>query len=256
MQSSKTAFFKNEINNQMESKSNFKNTTRGGRRSKKRANRRGRAAAGSSTDGMAVSLGSQSMAIFPARKQVKLFYNESVAITTGALGVAGVYVFSANGVYDPNISGTGHQPIGFDQMMLFYNHYTVLRSRIILTVRATTANYGGWASVAVKGTSTTVTAATQVVEDGFVVFAPLGIPTSSLCVRKFEMVHDVGKFQGMKVTIDNPDLSGDAASNPSEQTYFHVSYWNDLDNTNIVAGVNVLIEYDVVFREPRPLTQS
>jgi len=196
------------------------------------------------------------MAIFPARKMVRLFYNENVQITSGTVGIAGIYVFSANGLYDPNITSTGHQPMGFDQMMLFYNHYTVRNARITATFRSTTANYGGWASVAVKGTSTTVTTATQIVEDGYVVYGPTGIPTSSLCVCKFQVSSDAGAFQGMKTTVDNPDMSGDSASNPAEQTYFHLSFWNDLDNTNVVASVNVLIEYEAWFREPRPLGQS
>lgn len=238
-----------------ERKRSSKVKKQGGRR-RRGADRNRQAATGSSTDGLAVTLGTHSMAIFPSTKVVKLFYNENVQITSSTASVAGVYVFSANGLYDPNITSTGHQPMGFDQMMLFYNHYTVKRSRIVATFRSVTANYGGWASVAVKGTSTTVTAATQIVEDGYVVYAPTGIISSGLCVRKLQMSHDVGAFQGMKITVDNPDLSGDSASNPAEQTYFHLSFWNDLDNTNVVASVNVLIEYEAQFREPRPLGQS
>jgi len=228
----------------------------GSRRSTKSQVRSKLASSGVSTDGLSVTLGVRSMPIFPDHKVVKLFYNDTATITSSTVGIAGVYVFSANGLYDPNITGTGHQPIGFDQMMAFYNHYTVRVSRLIVTFRSLTANYGGWAAVAQKGTSTTVTTASQVIEDGYVVFAPLGIPSSSACVRKFESRHDVGKFQGMRAFVDNPDLSGDLSSNPTEQTYFHLSYWNDADNTNIAAAINVLIEYEAVFREPRPLTQS
>lgn len=199
---------------------------------------------------------SKQMAVFPDRAHVILVYSESVTITSGTVGVAGVYVFAANGLYDPNITGTGHQPVGFDQMMLFYNHYVVVRSRFKGFYRSATANYGGYASVAVKGTSTTVTDATRLVEDGYVKYHPLGIPSSSTAFKSLEMPHNTAAFQGVVDPTDNPDLAGDSAANPAEITYFHLSYWNDLDNTAISCQVNVLIEYEVVFREPRPLTQS
>jgi len=43
------------------------------------------------------------------------------------------YNFRANSCYDPDYDGAGHQPMGFDQMALKYNHYQVLGSRIKVT---------------------------------------------------------------------------------------------------------------------------
>lgn len=37
-----------------------------------------------------------------------------IDLNPGALGSNAPYTFSANGLYDPNITGSGHQPIGFD----------------------------------------------------------------------------------------------------------------------------------------------
>lgn len=199
---------------------------------------------------------SKQMAVFPDRARVILPYSESVTVTSSSIGVAGVYVYSGNGIFDPNITSTGHQPIGFDQMMLFYNHYVVVGARLIATFRSATANYGGIAAIAVKGTSTTVTSAERLVEDGYVKYQHLGIPSSSTAYQQLKMTHDVAEFQGLVDLVDNPDLSGTSAANPAEETYFHLSYWNELDNTNISAQVHVLIEYEVIFREPRPLTQS
>lgn len=70
--------------------------------------------------------------LFPASVRKKLMYYESGFTLAGTSGVITQYVFTANGMYDPNITGTGHQPMGFDTMMLYYEQYTVLRSSVTL----------------------------------------------------------------------------------------------------------------------------
>ena len=63
----------------------------------------------------------------PKTKVVRLKYVEFFSSNTGT-AVPAVKYFSANGCYDPYISGTGHQPRGFDQWTAFYDHYCALRS--------------------------------------------------------------------------------------------------------------------------------
>lgn len=48
--------------------------------------------------------------------------------------------FRLNSVYDPDLSGTGNQPVGFDQWAAFYNKYRVLSTdvEIRLENRSTT----------------------------------------------------------------------------------------------------------------------
>lgn len=46
------------------------------------------------------------------------------------IGAIADKVFRANDLYDPDYTGVGHQPYGFDQLMTLYSHYTVLGSKI------------------------------------------------------------------------------------------------------------------------------
>jgi len=50
-------------------------------------------------------------------------------------------IYAANDVYDPDISGGGHSALGFDQFMVFFKHFHVISSKIVVTpVIAGTAN--------------------------------------------------------------------------------------------------------------------
>lgn len=56
------------------------------------------------------------------------YESELLSVVLNGSGL-GSYVVSCNGLYDPNVSGTGHQPLYFDQLTSIYNHYCVLKSK-------------------------------------------------------------------------------------------------------------------------------
>jgi len=53
---------------------------------------------------------------------------------TGLMGTD--YAFRLNSMYDPNFSGTGHQPQGYDQMASVYGRYTVYKVRLSIRITA------------------------------------------------------------------------------------------------------------------------
>ncbi len=55
----------------------------------------------------------------------KLRYCDRLEIDPGASSALGEHFFSCVGLFDPDITGTGHQPMGFDQYMALYDHYQV-----------------------------------------------------------------------------------------------------------------------------------
>lgn len=64
---------------------------------------------------------------FPPSQVVKMKYTETRVLTTGTSGIYGTeYAFRLNSIFDPNFTGTGHQPYGHDQMALLYNKYKVI----------------------------------------------------------------------------------------------------------------------------------
>ena len=61
----------------------------------------------------------------------KLRYNEAHTFSAGgAANFASSYKFNLNNLYDPNETGAGHQPLGFDELMSIYEKYTVVGAKI------------------------------------------------------------------------------------------------------------------------------
>jgi len=195
------------------------------------------------------------MPVFPARIVRRLRYNDTVAVssTTGAVGT---YVLRANDLYDPDFTGTGHQPLGFDQLMLFYNHFTVTKAKLVCTFESTTA-CPVHVSLRVDGDSTAITTPSRLIELGGNVLLGLEQKAVSGSTRTAEIQADIGRLQGVSqgaITSD-PSLQGSSGASPVECSYFHISVWND----NSVSGsVNCqfILEQEAVFMEPRDLTQS
>lgn len=63
----------------------------------------------------------------------KLTYCQSLHLNSGVLGIYGVeQIFRLNSLYDPDYSGVGHQPYGFDQVAALYRQYKVNACKIQL----------------------------------------------------------------------------------------------------------------------------
>lgn len=57
---------------------------------------------------------------------IKLQYSELLTLTISG-GSSSDYSFNMNSLFDPNRTGTGHQPRGFDQLTPLYNRYCIDR---------------------------------------------------------------------------------------------------------------------------------
>jgi len=184
-----------------------------------------------------------------------LRYCETVtlSLTTGGMQS---YFFSCNGLFDPNITGTGHQPLYFDQMITLYDHYTVLRSRCKWTITPpSTPDMILTCAVSIEDDVTI-----GVTNPGFIaerqtgqiqVFNP---KSSNAQPRYFYQSWDAAKTFGGNPKSD-PNMQGNYNSNPTEQSYFQISIFEG--NLNSVAiPVTIEIEYDVAFDELTSVASS
>ncbi len=69
-----------------------------------------------------------------------LLYTDEINLDPGVAGVAAYHSFRANDCFDPDETGVGHQPRGFDQIIPMYEHFTVIGSKMKATFMATVIN--------------------------------------------------------------------------------------------------------------------
>lgn len=106
----------------------------------------------------------------PDMQKVKLRYVEIFSVDPAGSGVVSSYAFRANSIYDPNYTGSGHQPSGFDQIAPYYERCHVISSkaRLEYTPGATSTSVTpAWATITCDPnlrTSTVYTSTTDWVE--------------------------------------------------------------------------------------------
>lgn len=195
---------------------------------------------------------------FNKQQMVRFKYCSNVEIDP-ALGSVAVHFFRANSAYDPDLTGTGHQPYHWDQWTSMYDHYTVMGSKItarfISRVNDTSVPLANMIcgvrvedNYSLGGTNPE----TECERDSRYRFLTHGRSTT---VQAF---YSPKKFFGIKDIKDNITRLGAATTtNPSEDVSF--ACWaaapNALDNPTMI-DCHVMIEYIVQFTERKDVTGS
>jgi hypothetical protein len=186
-----------------------------------------------------------------------MLYTSDVAITlVSNLANPGVYVFSANGMYDPDLTGTGHQPRGFDQLMLFYDHYVVTRARAKCRFFNASTSVPAEVFVTVRDNATPSTSYLDYLESSITKTVQLGVESASTATKTLEFDVDVGKFLGRRDPLSDPQLKGSTSSNPDEGCAFHIGAFTPDVFTASSVLLLVTIEYTCTLIEPKIVAAS
>jgi len=191
-------------------------------------------------------------------QKATLRYYASISLNP-AVGVAADYVFSANGCYDPDITGVGSQPYGFDQMMQFFDHYTVIGSRCVVECANNNSTTPEYAMIMLRDNATSYsgTAPASVLMEPGSVRQLLAQAGSAPTVGTLAMGFSAKKFFSKNDILGEETYQGTVGSNPADQAYFHVLLIPQNTTDDLGANVlNVTIDYQVIFTEPKILAPS
>jgi len=179
------------------------------------------------------------------------YFERGFSIDPSIGGVAASHVFSANGLFDPDITGVGHQPSGFDQLMTFYDHYTVTHAKITVTAKNQDSALSQLFGIYVQDNTVAVTDPRVIIENGMGVYTQLNTLNSTGDSTQLSHSVNVARWMGRPSILSEDELRGTNGSNPADGLYFHV--WAapiSLSNSEAV-GINVRVDYTVTFTEPR-----
>jgi hypothetical protein len=234
----------------------MKTPSQQGKKHKKKTGKGGALTTGKGQSGQLSTIVEPRMPLFPARCTKWLRYSTNFALTNTA-GAVATWVFRANDCFDPDFTGTGHQPMGFDQMMVFYNHFCVTHARIKVTFKSSSTTVPTTVCLRQDAASAALTVIDRIIEFGGLVTTDLEAMPGFGSNKEIELNLSVARLQGVDesaLTAD-PTLRGDAATSPTEVTYFHCASWNDAGSTTGCTA-SVILEQRVIFMEPRDATGS
>ena len=196
---------------------------------------------------------------FPKQQTVKMRYVSTFSLDLSAAAYQ-THSFVCNSIFDPDAALGGHQPLGHDQWMAFYNHYTVLGAKCSVSLSGQQAT-----------NPTPVLCAIFVSDDLTSAFDPIKLAEQGRCRYKllngFNSIntlqlsnfYSAKKFFNVKDVKDNETRIGASfGSNPAEQAFFIIGAatvdGSTLANQEIHAIVT--IDYIVSMSEPMELPQS
>jgi len=197
--------------------------------------------------------------LFPASKRVhgQLYYSVQQTLSSVA-GLANTKYFWANSLFDPDATGVGHQPMGFDTMMTYYEHYCVVGSSITVTFDNGHSNAVRCGILLSPDTSNSGDPSV-LWENGLIKTVILQPKASSAQAKVLTLSCDVKKYFGRgsdRDMLDDDKLCGDAASSPTEGVYFAVTTWGAFDAVNYSVAFDVQMSFDTIYFEPRKVAIS
>lgn len=205
---------------------------------------------------------------FPERKAVRLRYVDFVGLDATANGSATptLHHFRANSLYDPDQSSSGHQPRGFDEHALLYDHYTVIGSKIKVTFESdvdNTSNAGQYCFLILQDTAATPGSLIDIMEGGQgktkVNYRPFNNDTGKSVILSAK--YSPRKMFGLPKTssvLTMDELTPQTNSNPLEDAIYTIGVMCERTTSTNPARLvaRVEIEYIAIFSEKKPQVQS
>jgi len=200
--------------------------------------------------------------VFPRNWRRVLRYADTVTLTSTVGGQA-FYQFRVNSLFDPDLSGTGHQPRGFDQLCSSAGPYLTYRVHgvsVRLVIPPSGANIWNIAA----GFADTSTLSSGVSGQGIALsyaehpgWVGTVLPADSGAAHQMVLKATMAEIQNVPQTAIDTDDQYAAAynANPVDTAYFSV-----IGNVVSVATgsifVGVLMEFDVTFEDATLLVPS
>lgn len=191
---------------------------------------------------------------FPRLLKFKHRYSTKSNVT--AAGTLSSVQFRCNGMYDPDYTAVGHQPLYFDQVGAIYNHFYVLRAQIKFTIvpQGTTAQYPYRASAVILDDTSVPVSLDDIAEQKG---ATTKLCTGGLNPSKevLTLTYDAQKYWGNNL-LANSRQRGSTSADPSEQS-FAALVIAPLDNSS-TCTLHVLTEimYTAIWCELKPISGS
>lgn len=188
----------------------------------------------------------------PTTRIAKMRYCTQVALSS-TLGSLATHQFSASGIYDPDITGVGHQPMGFDQWAALFNHYVVIGSKISAYITHSSTSFGMVNLYLSDDASTPYTSTLEFTEAKKGTFTVI---SNQRTPAKLYSKYSAKKFFNITDVKDNLDRIGAPNNaNPTDTAVYNLVYQTTDASTHALDAI-VVIDYLVLWSEPKDISVS
>lgn len=187
----------------------------------------------------------------PQRYITKMKYSET--ITTSA--VFGAYAMNLNSLWDPNSSGVGHQPYGYDQLAVLYNRYRVVSCGYRLNLAVGSATTPVILTAMPSNTVVTASSASEIRENPRAKYITQNPGASSMVLHnKCYIPSLVGRTKAQYMADDRYQAT--TVDSPNELAILNIQTFSGSDVAAPSVQVQVVMEFLVEFFDIKSLGQS
>lgn len=198
---------------------------------------------------------------FPTRMNRILSYSGIHTMTVGSTGVLGsIQQYACNGLYDSDISGSGHQSYGFDQMMTLYDRYKVNFVKISLLVSDPTIDSLSLAYLFTNPSETTSIAGLspyQVQEKSLGGTVTVNNSGSQKMNKVFAFrMYKLANLSKLQFKADPDNYTGSASGNPGSIPKFQFAVADLRGGSTGTVMVEIRLDYFTTFYDRKVLATS
>lgn len=188
--------------------------------------------------------------------RVKLKYFEVISLSSLVVGASQSQVYRLNSVFDPNFTGTGHQPNGFDQWAAIYGKYRVHGGTWRVELSNQDIQYVIGLAAVERANDNSLDGLVDMVQEPrshFTIAGPRGSPKATMSSS-----YRCDRILGVtRQEFADQDYAATVTANPSNLVWL-VLYATVQGSETLAAdqALYVTIEYDVEFFEREELDSS
>lgn len=188
----------------------------------------------------------------PDRMFVKLKYADVYTLTS-TTSIA-TQIMRGNGMYDPDQTGVGHQPLGFDEWQAFYKKFYVIGSSIKASCQGYLNNQG-IISLRPQLVTTTGTVISTELEKPRTQYRMITGGDRPKIIKAYQ--NTLAQFGRPKQEFGDLEFTGTmASSDPPQVWYWVISSQNADESTSCSINVAVEVVYYAMLTDRVRLTQS
>lgn len=192
----------------------------------------------------------KSLRPIPSRFITKMKYSEAFNLTAISPNV----IMNLNSIYDPNRSGIGHQPMGFDQMATLYNRYRVIGCSFVINGYCA-SDPVRIAAIPTNDLGITFSGVSHMIESPRCRFVVQNPQAGARYLKgKVYMPALAGRTAEQYMSDDR--YQADVTTSPAELLLLNISAATLVDSYPNATSLTVTLEYTVEFFDVKQLNQS